>query len=319
MAISKIVLDRQAIATDFEFGTTSASGEGLVTINNGTAASSNLVLDVKGTADIDGNLGVGGDLNLTGDLNITGTVNAQSVTNLEVSDLTITMNSGGTTPSDNTAGIIVEGTSATTIGAIYWNDASATKFTIGTGSSQQDIVGLSATQTLTNKTLTTPTIGNFSNATHNHTNAANGGQLTDAALSSAVTVPKGGTGRTSNTAYAIMVGGTTSTGAQQQVSGVGTSGQVLTSNGAGVLPSWQDATGGGGSFALVTVTGTQDSSNKTFTLGSTISSADQIFLNGQLLTPGSTNDYEISGTTLTFTASFTAPASTDVIRAYGNV
>jgi hypothetical protein len=319
VAVSKIVLDRQAVATDFSFGTTSASGEGLVTINNGTAASSNLVLDVKGTADFDGNVGIGGDLNLTGDLNITGNVNAQSVTNLEVTDLTITLNDGGSTPTDDTAGIIIEGTGNTTVGAIYWNNTSATKFSIGTGASQQDIVGESATQTLTNKTLTTPTIGDFSNATHNHTNAANGGQLTDAALSSAVGVAKGGTGRTTNTAYAIMAGGTTSTGAQQQVSGLGTSGQVLTSNGAGALPSWQAIPGGSSSFAVVTVSGTQDSSNKTFTLGSTISSADQIFLNGQLLTPGSTNDYEISGTTLTFTASFTAPASTDVIRAYGNV
>lgn len=38
-------------------------------------------------------------------------------------------------------------------------------------------VGLSATQTLTNKTLTTPTISSFTNATHNHSNAAGGGIL----------------------------------------------------------------------------------------------------------------------------------------------
>lgn len=39
------------------------------------------------------------------------------------------------------------------------------------------VVGTTNTQTLTNKTLTTPTIGSFTNATHNHTNAAGGGQL----------------------------------------------------------------------------------------------------------------------------------------------
>jgi hypothetical protein len=43
---------------------------------------------------------------------------------------------------------------------------------------------------------TSPTITDFTNATHNHTNAANGGQLTDAALSSAVGIAKGGTGQT---------------------------------------------------------------------------------------------------------------------------
>lgn len=58
------------------------------------------------------------------------------------------------------------------------------------------LVGLAATQTLTNKTLTTPTIGSMANANHNHTNSAGGGQLTDAALSSAVSVAKGGTGAT---------------------------------------------------------------------------------------------------------------------------
>ncbi|MCB0126720.1 MAG: hypothetical protein KDE58_30890 [Caldilineaceae bacterium] len=47
---------------------------------------------------------------------------------------------------------------------------------------------LDASQTLTNKTLTTPTIGSFTNAQHNHTNAAGGGQLTTAALSNLSTL-----------------------------------------------------------------------------------------------------------------------------------
>lgn len=60
-----------------------------------------------------------------------------------------------------------------------------------------NFVGLTDSQVLTNKTLTTPTIASFTNAQHNHTNAAGGGQLTDAALSTAVGVTKGGTGLTS--------------------------------------------------------------------------------------------------------------------------
>ena len=51
-------------------------------------------------------------------------------------------------------------------------------------------------------------------------------------------VSGGGTGVTSNTAYAVLCGGTTSTGAIQSIASVGTSGQVLTSNGAGALPSF---------------------------------------------------------------------------------
>lgn len=43
-------------------------------------------------------------------------------------------------------------------------------------------VTLTSTQTLTNKTLTTPTIADHTNAQHNHTNAAGGGQLAEGAL-----------------------------------------------------------------------------------------------------------------------------------------
>lgn len=54
-----------------------------------------------------------------------------------------------------------------------------------------------------------------------------------------LTVPMGGTGVASATAYAVLCGGTTSTAALQSVSGVGSSGHVLTSNGASALPTWQ--------------------------------------------------------------------------------
>ncbi len=45
------------------------------------------------------------------------------------------------------------------------------------------IVGTTETQTLTNKTLTTPTVGSFTNAQHSHADAAGGGTLTNAAIS----------------------------------------------------------------------------------------------------------------------------------------
>lgn len=54
----------------------------------------------------------------------------------------------------------------------------------------------------------------------------------------AVTVAQGGTGVATLTAYAPVFGGTTGTGAVQSGT-VGTSGQVLTSNGAGALPTFQ--------------------------------------------------------------------------------
>ena len=54
-----------------------------------------------------------------------------------------------------------------------------------------------------------------------------------------VPVAAGGTGDASFTAYSVICGGTTTTGALQSVASVGTSGQVLTSNGAGALPTFQ--------------------------------------------------------------------------------
>jgi len=45
------------------------------------------------------------------------------------------------------------------------------------------IVALGATQTLTNKTLTTPTIADFTNATHNHSSTATGGVISGSGLS----------------------------------------------------------------------------------------------------------------------------------------
>ena len=60
-----------------------------------------------------------------------------------------------------------------------------------------------------------------------------------------IAVADGGSGRSTATAYAVICGGTTSTAAHQSIASVGTSGQVFTSNGAGALPTFQAASGGG--------------------------------------------------------------------------
>ncbi len=68
----------------------------------------------------------------------------------------------------------------------------------------------------------------------------------------AVTIGYGGTGANSFVEYSVVCGGTSSTSPLQSVADVGTIGQVLTSNGAGALPSWSDA----GSGTVVSVSGT---------------------------------------------------------------
>lgn len=58
-------------------------------------------------------------------------------------------------------------------------------------------------------------------------------------------VARGGSGAGSFTAYAVICGGTTGTGALQSIASVGTSGQVLTSNGPGALPTMQTISASG--------------------------------------------------------------------------
>lgn len=54
-----------------------------------------------------------------------------------------------------------------------------------------------------------------------------------------LSVPRGGTAKSSFTAYSVICGGTTATSALQNVVGLGNAGEQLTSNGAGALPTWQ--------------------------------------------------------------------------------
>ncbi len=65
-----------------------------------------------------------------------------------------------------------------------------------------------------------------------------GNILTGSWAGSVIAVAHGGTGNSSINAYTVVCGGTTSTNALQHVSGNGTSGQVLSSNGINQLPTW---------------------------------------------------------------------------------
>ena len=63
-------------------------------------------------------------------------------------------------------------------------------------------------------------------------------------LKNALTVANGGTGLATMSTYQLLTGGTTATGNLQQVASTGTSGQILTSNGSGALPTFQTAPSG---------------------------------------------------------------------------
>ena len=65
---------------------------------------------------------------------------------------------------------------------IRWNEGTD-KFQMGTLlGGLADIVDISSAQTLTNKTLTTPTIGSFANSAHDHNDAAGGGNIPESAI-----------------------------------------------------------------------------------------------------------------------------------------
>lgn len=81
------------------------------------------------------------------------------------------------------------------------------------------------------------------------------GSSSDPAFGTAV-VAGGGTGATTFTAYAVITAGTTATGVFQNVSGVGSSGQVLTSAGAAALPTW--STPGAAALAWSVITANQN-------------------------------------------------------------
>lgn len=101
-----------------------------------------------------------------------------------------------------------------------------------------DVTAKSGTGTIVlmqgSPTLSTPYISDYTNAGHNHTTAALGGQLTDAALSSAIGIAKGGTGQTGQVAaFDALAPGTTKgdlivhNGTDNIRLGSGSNGQVL--------------------------------------------------------------------------------------------
>lgn len=197
---------------------------------------------------------------------------------------------GATTAQQNFQGGVSLGVSNTTAGSIRWFSSAsgnppqlmlwgalpAVPRTITLASSAltaprtlsyPDAAGVfvldSAIQTLTNKTLTIPTIVDFTNANHNHQNAAGGGTLGDAAL--ALSTPALGTPSAlvctncTGTAASLTAGTSTATNALNSATTVvnvaaataPTNGQVLTATG-GTAATWQTPSSSGATCSTCT-------------------------------------------------------------------
>jgi|GEM_PF-4981054 len=283
MATALIDADRFVKAKNFAFGTTAASGQASITINNGTAATSTVNLAVVGSQTI------GGNLTVTGNFTVIGSITEQTVTNLLVTNKDIRVNVGGTTTGAAGAGLTVEGTTAATIGAIYYDATKASNFTIGNGTTQNEIVDVASSQTIINKTIA----------------------IASNTFTGSFSIANGGTGVGNLTANALIVGAGTSA---VTFLVPGTTGNIIVSNGTNWI---SQAATVGTSFKRVAVTGTQDGVNLTFTLALAVGSGSEFCMIGQVpFVYGTGNNFTVSGTTLTF-VSGSQPISTDIITFMG--
>lgn len=126
-------------------------------------------------------------------------------------------------------------------GTHRWNEIFAASLRTGTTAADTLVLTARNTGGGTDTTFITLTAGAAPTCAIQNS-AITGGTI--ASLASPIAVASGGTGVSSNTAYAVLCGGTTSTNPVQSIASVGTAGQVLTSNGAGALPTFQAASSG---------------------------------------------------------------------------
>lgn len=103
------------------------------------------------------------DLTVTGDLTVNGTTVTLNTATLDVEDVNITVNKGGTDGSSEGAGITVDRTG--TKGSIIYANAATSKYKIGDLGSEVEVATISGAQVLTNKDIDGGTASNTSRVT----------------------------------------------------------------------------------------------------------------------------------------------------------
>ena len=152
----------------------------------------------------------------------------------------ITVRGGPTSP---TTGVSV---AAGTRAIVAWNGSDFVNVGGGSAAGSNTQVqfnnsgafGASSNLTWNGTTLTSTGFGGPIDGTVGATTPA-AGAFTTLSATTAIPVTSGGTGIATTTAYSIVFSGTTATGAFQATAGPGTATHVLTSNGAGALPTFQ--------------------------------------------------------------------------------
>ena len=166
----------------------------------------------------------------------------------------ITVRGGPTSP---TTGVSV---AAGTRAIVAWNGSDFVNVGGGSAAGSNTQVqfnnsgafGASSNLTWNGTTLTSTGFGGPINGTVGATTPA-AGAFTTLSATTPVAVTSGGTGVATTTAYSVVFAGTTATGAFQATAGPGTATHVLTSNGAGALPTFQAPAASGTSQAKATM------------------------------------------------------------------
>jgi hypothetical protein len=145
-------------------GTTTAAEIGYV---NGVTSAIQTQIDGKATS---GSPTFSGNVVITGDLTVNGTTTTLNTATLDVEDKNIKINLGGNDALSEGAGITIDRTG--TKGSIIYAAASASRFSIGDLGSEVEVVTTTATQTLTNKSLSSAVISNATATTVPYLNAS---------------------------------------------------------------------------------------------------------------------------------------------------
>lgn len=138
---------------------------------------------------------------VAGDLIVQGTTVTLNTTVLDVEDVNITVNKGGNDASSEGAGLTVDRTG--TKGSIIYADAAASKFKAGAQGSEIELVNISSSQTLSNKTLTAPVLGTPTSGTLTNCDGLPIGAGTTGTLGA----DRGGTGVANNAAATLTRSG----------------------------------------------------------------------------------------------------------------
>lgn len=172
---------------------------------------------------------------ITNDTNVTGSITAQNLTIGWTGTLAVARGGTGASSASGTALDSISGFASTGVlartGAGTYALRTLTAPAAGVSVSNGDGVSGNPTIALANDLAALEGLSGTGIARRTGSDAWSVGTT--------VSVSEGGTGLGSATTYAVLCGGTTSTGAFQSIASVGTSGQVLASNGAGTLPTFQ--------------------------------------------------------------------------------